>query len=65
MHWQIQRKSDKAEKDVTLLAPGGYANSTIQDQFCAGTDCVIWRIYDQSGFENRECAATYALSLQM
>ena len=30
-----------------MRAPG-FANSVEQDKFCAGTDCTITRIYDQS-----------------
>ncbi len=46
--YQVQRASDKTTKDIPLLAPGGFANSAVQDSFCAGTSCVIWMIYDQS-----------------
>ena len=31
-----------------MLTAGGFANSAAQDTFCSGTDCVVWRIYDQS-----------------
>ena len=31
-----------------MLAAGGFADSKSQDSFCAGTDCVICRIYDQT-----------------
>ena len=30
------------------MAPGGFANSVVQDSFCANTTCVISIIYDQS-----------------
>ena len=46
--YQVQRASDKTTKDIPLLAPGGFANSAVQDSFCAGTTCVVWMIYDQS-----------------
>lgn len=50
--YQVHRKSDNSSKDIPVLSPGGYADSKTQDQFCAGTDCVIWRIYDQTSYNN-------------
>ena len=46
--YQVRRASDKTTKDVTVLSPGGYAASSVQDSFCAGTTCTISIIYDQS-----------------
>eukprot|EP00035_Acanthoeca_spectabilis_P007073 m.132149 g.132149 ORF g.132149 m.132149 type:complete len:351 (+) comp13785_c0_seq1:34-1086(+) len=34
--------------DVGVLSPGGVANTTAHDAFCAGADCIVYRIYDQS-----------------
>ena len=46
--YQVQRQSDKAMKDIPVLAPGGFADSAQQDAFCANTTCTISKIYDQS-----------------
>ena len=53
--WQVLRTSDNKTQNVSLLSRGGYANSETQDEFCARADCVIWRIYDQTTYSNREC----------
>lgn len=46
--YQVRRASDLSTKDIAALAPGGYADSTGQDSFCAATTCTISIIYDQS-----------------
>jgi hypothetical protein len=46
--YQVRRASDKGTKDVLVLGPGGYADSSVQDSFCASTTCTISVIYDQS-----------------
>jgi hypothetical protein len=46
--YQLRRASDKTTKDIGVLAYGGFADSTAQDAFCAGTTCTISIIYDQS-----------------
>jgi len=46
--YQVQRKSDNAVKDIPVLAAGGFADSALQDTFCANTTCTISKIYDQS-----------------
>ena len=46
--YQVRRKSDNTTMDVKVTAAGGFADSAAQDKFCSGTDCHIWRIYDQS-----------------
>ena len=46
--YQVRRASDNETQDVPVLTAGGFANAASQDKFCADTDCVIWRIYDQS-----------------
>ena len=38
--------------DIMLLSPGGIADSSSQDTFCAGTVCTISKIYDQSEQHN-------------
>jgi non-reducing end alpha-L-arabinofuranosidase len=50
--YQVKRASDGTTKDIPVLAPGGFANSSVQDTFCMGTTCTIMKIYDQSGHEN-------------
>jgi hypothetical protein len=50
--YQVQRTSDKAYADIGLLEAGGYANAATQDSFCAGTPCVVTKIYDQSSNHN-------------
>ncbi|WSS24396.1 ricin-type beta-trefoil lectin domain protein [Streptomyces sp. NBC_01190] len=50
--YQVTRGSDNTARDIGLLAAGGYANAAAQDTFCAGTTCVITKIYDQSPQHN-------------
>jgi non-reducing end alpha-L-arabinofuranosidase len=50
--YQVRRSSDSTTQDIRPLAAGGVANAATQDTFCAGTSCVITRIYDQSGRGN-------------
>ena len=38
--------------DIGLLEPGGFADISAQDGACAKGDCVISRVYDQSGHGN-------------
>jgi hypothetical protein len=46
--YQVRRSSDKSTKDISVLGPGSYADSAVQDAFCSGTTCSISIIYDQS-----------------
>ena len=46
--YQVRRASDSATKDVPVLSPGGFADSSVQDSFCTGTKCTIAIVYDQS-----------------
>jgi hypothetical protein len=50
--YQVQRASDNALSDVGVLTAGGYANAAAQDSFCAGTTCVVTKIYDQTSRHN-------------
>ncbi|HST65634.1 MAG TPA: alpha-L-arabinofuranosidase B [Mycobacteriales bacterium] len=50
--YQVRRASDNTVRDIGTLAPGGTADSAVQDSFCAGTTCLITVIYDQSGRNN-------------
>lgn len=49
--YQVTRQSDNTTTNVGLLSDG-YANTAIQDAFCAGTTCTITEIYDQSSNGN-------------
>jgi non-reducing end alpha-L-arabinofuranosidase len=46
------RRADKALQDIGLLAPGGIADASVQETFCANTKCTISKIYDQSPKKN-------------
>lgn len=46
------RNAAGATKDISPLAPGGFADGAAQDAFCTGTTCVITVLYDQSGKGN-------------
>ena len=50
--YAVIRGSDQATKAIPLLEAGGYANSTVQDEFCVGVTCNISLIFDQSGRGN-------------
>lgn len=50
--YAVTRTSDNRTKDVPALAAGGVANAVVQEVFCTNTDCVISKIYDQSGRGN-------------
>jgi hypothetical protein len=61
--YQVQRASDKTTKDITV-GPAGFANSSVQDAFCAGTTCTIPIIYDQSPNGNHLRVTWFAYWLQ-
>ena len=44
----VQRHSDLATTAIGVMAPGGYADASAQDAFCAGTNCTVTRFFDQS-----------------
>jgi hypothetical protein len=46
--YQVRRTSDKATKDIGVLSPGGFANTSVQDSFLNGKPGTISIIYDQS-----------------
>jgi non-reducing end alpha-L-arabinofuranosidase len=58
--YQVLRQSDGKTQDIGVVHatvspisdPGGYADATAQDKFCAGTYCWISIIYDQSPKHN-------------
>ena len=48
----VRRASDNTTRAVPVLAPGGFADAAVQEAFCAGTQCAVWRLVDQSPFNN-------------
>ena len=46
------RRADGQLKDIPVESAGGYANTALQDQFCAGSSCTISILYDQSSYKN-------------
>jgi len=50
--YQVRREADNATLDIPVLTAGGFANSAAQDRFCAQSNCVVHRIYDQSPMAN-------------
>src|SRR5450631_3994627 len=54
--YQVKR-ADGTTKDIGVLSPGGFADSSAQDAFCTSA-CVITRVYDQSGNGNLVAAQT-------
>jgi len=46
------KKADGTTKDIPVLSPGGFADSSVQDAFCGVDACTISIIYDQSGKGN-------------
>ncbi|HLN20365.1 MAG TPA: arabinofuranosidase catalytic domain-containing protein [Bacteroidales bacterium] len=55
--YQVMRQSDGKTLNINVVKPigndpGGYADATAQDVFCANTYCWITILYDQSGKGN-------------
>lgn len=50
--YQVQRDSDSAVVNVSVIAAGSVVNASIQDFFCSSAHCIITRIYDQSQQKN-------------
>lgn len=50
--YYVRRATDNTTTAVPLSAPGGLVNASAQEEFCAGTSCVVWRIVDQSLYNN-------------
>mmetsp|Transcript_5611 Transcript_5611/g.8488 ORF Transcript_5611/g.8488 Transcript_5611/m.8488 type:complete len:332 (-) Transcript_5611:608-1603(-) len=48
--YQVQRVDNGQTTDIGVKS--GIADAAEQDSFCAGTDCVILQIYDQSPMKN-------------
>jgi non-reducing end alpha-L-arabinofuranosidase len=50
--YEVERSSDGATLNIGVLSRGGYANAAKQNAFCAGTSCVVEKIYDQTSHHN-------------
>ncbi len=50
--YQVQRVADDATQDIYPAGPGGYADLSAQEKFCAQTNCTMSIIYDQSPQHN-------------
>jgi hypothetical protein len=50
--YEVMINSTGATANVTVLQPGGFANASAHDAFCAALDCVISRVFDQSPMAN-------------
>lgn len=50
--YQVNRTTDGALFNVTVLNEGGVANASAQDAFCQDASCLISRIFDQTSFGN-------------
>ncbi len=50
--YEVRRASDGAVMNVGVLARGGYADAAAQNSFCAGTSCIVAKIYDQTAEHN-------------
>jgi len=46
--YQVNRSSDGTVFNISTVSPGGIANAASQDTFCAGSNCIVQRIFDQS-----------------
>ena len=63
--YQVRRASDGATLNIGVLKRGGYADAGRQNAFCAGTSCVVSKIYDQTSDHNDLVPqATTTLDLQ-
>jgi len=46
--YQVARASDGARLDVRPIGAGGVADAAAQDAFCAGANCSVTLLYDQT-----------------
>jgi non-reducing end alpha-L-arabinofuranosidase len=58
--FQVRRASDGTTENIAPTVPGGYANMTTLNTFCAGTTCTVSMLYDQTGNANDLPQATPA-----
>ena len=50
--YEVLINSTGATANISVLQPGGFANASAHDAFCAALDCVISRVFDQSPMAN-------------
>lgn len=50
--YSVSRASDNATQNISVKTAGGFANAALQDTFCAGTWCIVDKIYDQTPNSN-------------
>ena len=50
--YNVTRSSDRQSANISVIAPGGFANKAAHDAFCSKLDCVISQVYDQSPMGN-------------
>jgi|GEM_PF-1750882 len=50
--YQVRRASDNATMNIPVLSAGGFADISVQNNFCTGSTCTISIIYDQSSNHN-------------
>jgi len=50
--YSVRRVSDNGTELIKPRSPGGVVDVSTQDNFCAGTDCTVQRIFDQSPMGN-------------
>ncbi len=50
--YYVRRASDNTTRAVPTASAGGFADASVQEAFCAGTSCAVWRLVDQSLFNN-------------
>lgn len=60
--YQVTRQSDGTSTNISTLVAGGYANAAGQDTFCAGTVCLVTKVYDQSSQHNDLVVAPVGLA---
>lgn len=48
----VRRATDNTTRAIPQKAGTGYPDTSVQDAFCAGTNCSVWRIVDQSAYNN-------------
>ena len=50
--YNVTRASDGKSTNVGVLSPGGFADISTHEAFCAALDCVISNVFDQSPMGN-------------
>lgn len=48
----LNRTDDNQTKAIGVLSPGGVADAAAQDTFCAGAECLVEVIFDQTPLKN-------------